>query len=156
MKSLLYLIIILFLVNCKSDNENQSVDIDTGLSISIVNNEGIDLLNPNDSSSIKEKNIKLFYLINGEKEEFFDADLDSPKGFGIYKDVDSYKIDIMPYIGNSNQITTTFIELEKGVLDTIKCKIEKTENRVLCSKVWFNSELKWEAYKTERFFTVVK
>lgn len=155
MKLIIYILTLLLSTSCGSD-ENDQVIVDTDINVSIKNSDGVDLLDSANPHSYREDSIKLFYIKNGEEVEVFDADMDYPKGFFIYKHENEYRMRIFPNIDKSEEFPLTYIKWNETTIDTIKCIIERKSNSQICKKVWFNNESVWEAYETERFFEIIK
>lgn len=156
MKNIFFIIIILFCSACSSDDNSDQMIVDTSINLSIRDSEGNDLLDPQTDNSYKESEIKLFYLKNGEEMEIFNSNLDYPKGFFIYKQENEFRMRIFPHTEMGEKFPTTYIKWNNSDIDTVKCNIEKTTSSEICTKVWFNNNIVWEAYETERFFKIIK
>lgn len=153
-----------FMSNCNKENTDMTV-VDLGIYISFIDNNGTDLLNPNNDVSYKENEIKVFHLLNGKKELFYKSNLDHPNGFFIVHDE---KISNYYYLGvgvndYDNGSTAnpyeaiTLLELSENVTDTITCKIEKGENSLLTRQVTYNGKVVWDwDDNTERRITIKK
>ena len=96
------------------------------------------------------------YLVNGLEQEVNNDDLAYPKGFFIYEDEEEFRIRIFPNTNKNIELPVTYIIWNDVDTDTIKCSIERKNNSEICTKVWLNENLAWEAYETERFFEIVK
>jgi len=154
MKYLFFFLSALFFASCTDDNEQ--VIVDTDINISVKDEDGNDLLNPDNSNSLNQNEFKIFYEINGEQIEFYDENLDYPKGFFVYQHENEFRIRIFPSTDKNALYLITYIEWSKMDTDTIRCEIERKESSTICKKVWFNEELVWQAYDTERFFEIIK
>lgn len=154
MKYLFFFLSALFFTSCTDDNEQFIVD--TAINISVKDVDEKDLLNPNNSNSLNQNEFKILYEINGEQIEVNDENLDYSKGFFVYKHENEYRIRIFPNTDKNDLYPTTYIEWSKMDTDTIRCEIERKESSTICKKVWFNEELVWQAYDTERFFDIIK
>ena len=155
MKYLIYFFMAPLFTSCSTNKSSQFI-VDTDINISIKDSEGNDLLNPAYPDSYQKGNIKLFHIINGEQIEIFDANMNYPKGFFIYKHENEYRIRVFPNTDKSEQQLITLIKWNETDTDTIRCNVERTSNSEICRKVWFNNEVVWEAYETERFFEILK
>ncbi|MHB1177585.1 MAG: hypothetical protein ACYCZO_04570 [Daejeonella sp.] len=147
MKSTLviFLALIFFSLGCKKNNQSAKFDRSTGIEISIKNAEGSDLLNPQNSGSIKAADIDIYFLKNGEKVRVFDGMMHLPESFEIKKyDNGKYflNVGLSEYPDNKN-ISTTYIEFKHRGTDTITVEIVKKPSVVYFTKLWYNSELKW-------------
>jgi len=156
MKSLFILLPIAFvLFSCHKKNDDKTI-IDTSIAISLKDNNGNDLLNPNNPNSYNTNTIKILYEIDGTQIEFYDSKLDYPKGYYIYKHENEYRIVIFPNDNDSQANPITYIKWNDIDTDTIKCKVDRKHNSEICTKVWYNGNLVWNNYDTERFFTITK
>jgi hypothetical protein len=140
---------------CESKDESKAAfSIDRAVKLSVKNHEGEDLLDPSNSNSYTEEDITVFYLVDGEKKKVFRPNLEISKGFKIYnwENTPGYRMTIFPNDLSEDDIRTTYIQWSKNDLDTMKTKIERRENMVWCRKVWWNGEVRWDAYpkKTEK------
>jgi hypothetical protein len=135
--------------SCSKKEEN-GFDLDLGLEISVVDKAGNDLLNPVSPNSFKESEIKIYYLLDGKKVEVFYSNYDHPRNFYIYQRGNEFRIAV---ILND---PITYIQWNNSDTDTIQCEVSRAEGSVVCRKVWFNGELRWDNYSTERFIKIVK
>lgn len=145
------------LFSCKDDNE--SFIVDTALDISIKDNKGSDLLDPNNPNSLNENDIKIIYEIDGEQIEVNKPNLDVSRGFFIHKVGSEYRIAIHLNTDKNTQYPVTYIKWNDTDTDTdtLKCEIErKNGNYEVCKKVWLNGEVVWDDYGIERFIEIVK
>ncbi len=155
MKYLIFLLSAMIFSSCNSD-DNDLVIIDTAINISIKDINGNDLLNPNNSNSFNENEFKILYEINGEQIVVNDDNLSYPRGFFVYQHDNEYRIRIFPNTNQNVDYPITYIKWDELDIDTLKCEIERKESSTVCKKVWFNEELVWQAYDTERFFEIIK
>lgn len=153
MKYLIFFLLTMLFTSCNSDESEQFI-IDTDINIAVKNSDGNDLLDSDSPNSIDENSIKIIYEINGEQVEVNDTDLDYSRGFFIYQHENEYRIRIFPNTSQSTEYPVTYIKWDDT--DTIKVDIERNRNSEICNKVWFNENLVWEAYETERFFEIIK
>ena len=144
-------------VACGKDDDC-CTNVDTGIAISVKDEDGSDLLNPNNPNAFQEKDIEISHLVDGEKKEYFKPNRDTPKGFSIYQDstIGSYIIQIVTDDDSSEDFPVTYVRWSADDTDTIRCEYQRTENSLVCTKVWFNNVVKWEAYETGRYFEIVK
>jgi len=142
--------------SCNKDEEKELVSFyhSTSFEVSIKNNAGEDLLDPNNPNSYNENEIKIFYLINGEMEEVYDALMDSPRNFFIFKSESEYKLRL--FLDYSTDFTTTYIKWNESEMDTIQAEIFKTEGLTAYSKAWYNNEIVCENARGGCFFEIVK
>ena len=105
------LMITILLLGCSknSDDENQ-FNLNNIIELGIENNNGIDLLNPNNAESFNESEIKLFYLINGNVEEVYSPTADLPRNFLIFEQNDNYRIRIFLNYSETEEFPTTYVQ----------------------------------------------
>lgn len=87
MKYLIYSFIIALLFSSCDDNENEEqvlVSIGSAFLMKIADNEGNDLLDPDNDNSFKIEDINNFYLIDGEKVRKFNEEMTYPKGLQLF------------------------------------------------------------------------
>jgi len=150
----LMLISAMIFLSCQE--EKNSTNIDTHIEIAVVDKNGNDLLNPSAENSFKEENIKIYYLINGVVEEVFYPNLDYPRCFRIYERDGIYRMRLSPNGNEKDEFPVTYIKWNETDTDTVKCNFSRGDNSLICTKVWYNGVLMWEAYATDRCITVVK
>lgn len=143
---LLYICTVLFsFLGCSlSGNNPSAIDDDTRIHFLFVDQEGNDLLNPDHPHAITEHNTDLYYLVKNEKQKVFEKNLDHPKHFHIWKSDETgfYYMTLFPNHNFTNNTSLTYIEFADSSTDTVKIEVEE-ENIWVCTKVWFNQQLKW-------------
>lgn len=165
MKNLIIIFMLIMLISC--DNNGSSDYMDTGIGVSIKDQQNNDLLNPETLNTYNTDSIAIFYLINGgeiEHEEYFesrDIYLDNPKGYSIYQENGEYRIGISTNISNPNpnddNLYTTYVKWNNSDTDTIDCEIEDNSYGVIVTKVIFNGEIVWQSsFGTERLIELIK
>lgn len=141
---------------CESEDENQFY-IDRKIDVTVKDNDGNDLLNPDKGGSFSEEDISILYLIDGEMKEVIRPNLEHPKNFFIFEHESEYRMRIFPNDQTDNDSPVTFIKWGENEIDTIKCHIETRENSIICTKVWINGELRWESESlTDRHLEIIK
>ena len=133
---LLFVVISLVVSSC--DNQSDCcalIDVDTR--IHYVNAAGENLINS--LEEFRESNIKVYFK-NGEDFEYvYNSNLDSPNMHRVDEDPDgNLVLTVYPsnyYEGNRS---TTLIELNNGVVDTLVGEFELGDNREICTKAWLN------------------
>ena len=159
MKNLIYIIAAIFVIGCSDDDEymvccNTGTHMD-GIEIAVKNENGADLLDPNNPEAYQENNIKLFYKVDGEIVEVYDSTLDSPRNINIYKHENEYRIGInLNYDRNEDQ-PITYIQWNETDRDTIKAQFhytgpEDSNYSFTIENLWFNGTEK------EPYFEIVK
>ncbi len=166
MIKLLVITTIIFLINSCEKGKNDMTIVELNMDISYKTHNGVDLLDPVNENSFKEDQINLYHYNNGESKLFYQENLDYPKGFYIYKEEglsDYYYLRITAPndYDNGSELNPyeaiTLIELDESIIDTIKCKIEKGANSLVCKQIIYNDSLVWDwEDNTERRFTIIK
>ena len=141
----LFLSFTFFSLNCKKSNQPARFALVVHSFISVKSVDGADLLNPQNSGSIKADDIDIYYLKDGKKERIFNSLADFPENFRIVKN-DNSRYSIKLFVSeypDSKSISTTYIEFKDRGTDTITAEIVKTPSAVYFTKLWHNSALKW-------------
>jgi hypothetical protein len=161
--TVLILLATLFMISCaKKDVENPDpitgINVETGFEIIYKNSLQNDLLNPKYEYGYNTGQIKLLNIIDGKPVEFYQGNLDNPKGYSIFyrADFNAYVLAVFGMQGSSMNKRedsdnyyyeiTSFLQLNKMDLDTVKMEIKQAKNLNywITQKVWYNDELKWD------------
>jgi hypothetical protein len=157
MKNMNYLFLLFFILygtSCSEENISEGYSISTAVKISVVDQQGSDLLDPDNENNLKSENIKIFHMIDGELTEFSEGYLDYPKGFLIYNPYDlgfneQYLFCLLATDASASTgeleslLPVTYIQWNETDMDTVKCQYYQTDNILECTKVWFNGVLVW-------------
>jgi len=144
----------LFISSCSQEGQPQFATVDMMAFITVVDEQGNNLLDPNQEGAFDPKDIKIFYERNGKMEEFYESHLDMRRNFRI--DPPEFDRDyIMALVLNSKKTVIQWNEMEA---DTIQAEISDNGASIIVRKVYHNGELKWngETAKTGRGFTIIK
>lgn len=146
MKTIFLILLTIFLTSCRdSDDTNAQLDnIDAGLEFSLKNTENKDLLDPNNPDHWDSSLFKIFYLINGEKQEVYFPNSDYPNGYNIYKQENEYRIAIFLNHSESEEKATTYVQWNNQDTDTIQASYDRTSYGVLQNTIWLNGIKVWE------------
>jgi len=167
MKNLIFLLLIsILIVSCSSDednNNNSAFNLDTGIVFLLTNELGEDLLDPTNPNAYLSETIKIYYLKeNGDVDEIYNSNLDSPRNFSIITPENSgsdiYAFQLFPntYIMEN---AVTYIEWNENETDTVKTNYRYGDNYTICSNVWYNNENLWTenpAVNSGRVFEIIK
>lgn len=133
--------IMLFIFSCKTDESN-SVFIDADVEISVINDLGEDLLNPQNANALDVSNIKVYYLdgkgnkkLQSQSNSFY---IIEPKGHIV----DRYLIRLflnMPSFQKSNP-AYTYIDFGDGIQYELKAHFIKLESATYYNQLWLNGE----------------
>lgn len=162
MRNFILLLMISFF-SCNSNDENQpsATNIDAVVRFYVLNNQGDDLLNPNNQNSIDTDNLKIYEIINGEEVEVNNPNMDAPKGFWISPPegkFDKYRLSLTLNILEDSNTTITLLKWSESDLDSFKAELEKGEDYIICKKIWVNDIKVWDMIEDgdERFFILQK
>ena len=159
MKTILSIFILaLVLSSCKKEKSNESV-FDVGVDITVKSKDGKDLLNPSTQNAYLAQNIKIFYLINGVKEEVFYENYDHPRNFMIYEKDGVYRMGLTLNYSSTEAYPITYVQWSENNTDTLKTEIFRESGIESCKDIWLNNNLVWknEDYeKGERKIEIIK
>jgi hypothetical protein len=136
--------------------------IDTSIDILVKDRNGKNLLDTTNTVHFKSKDIRVFRLIKGEKEEVFQSNLNGHQNFLILKNEGNGEtfLRFFPYEGEDNSIekgtrseeTINYIQWKVDDVDTILCSITRMKSSVFCDKVIFNGV---EKYNKDTYSTIL-
>lgn len=156
MKTLSYSLILIALMSfsCNENEQPQFATVDMMAFITVLDEQGNNLLDPSQEGSFKAKDIKIFYERDGKITEFFEGHLDMPRNFRI----DPPEFDreyIMALVLDSKKTVIQWNETES---DTIQAEIYDDGASIIVLKVYHQGELKWngETAMKGRGFTIIK
>jgi hypothetical protein len=133
-------LVIIFALTFESCEGNQlcCANIDTNVVIYYKNQEGLNLINS--SPDFAESKIKIYYKDGDKYKLIYRENLDIPGMFRVIKD-DSTNValNVFPsdYYTEKNQ-STTLIELNPNVVDTLVCTFDFSNNNSICTEAWLN------------------
>ncbi|WKV10530.1 hypothetical protein [Marivirga harenae] len=133
----LILAITILSMSCKEDNiTNDRIEID--MYFSLVDQNGNDLLDPNNANHIKESDIKLTY--------FMDSSLQNPESskelrFLNEKKDGLYMLSLVPNHTDNYEKPITHVEWGDFKKDTLKASVARSQGILAFAKVWLNNEL---------------
>lgn len=136
--------IMLFACSKSNEMEEQQYNLEVGVEFSVFNSQNEDLLNPENPNHLDVTAIKLFYVINGEKQEVYNPDLDSPRNFRIFKHENEYRIGVTLNHSETSSKTVTYIQWNNSDVDTIEATIKTAQNSLYKDEIWLNGLHVWE------------
>lgn len=158
MKWSLLILSICLLSGCLKKND-QGDYVDIYIDLKLENTQGSDLLNPDTENSYNQKDIKLFYLLNGIEHYHFCDNCDYQNHYHFYERDNRFVMRISPsYVTQEDgSDPVTYIQWNDNDRDTIQCHINRNKDgsKIFCSKVWYNDSLVYDNYY-ERYFTIIK
>lgn len=162
MKALTILVLMISLYSCKKNND--AVFDETGFDITYFDQNGNDLLDPNNPKSYKESNIDIYYLLDGIKVKQYQENLQSPEFFFISNEIRENKHFMVLHPNrkslDENNRAITYINFGNNEEDKVECEFQTYENssNIQVVKIWYNNELKWQ-YTTggsSRWIEIIK
>jgi len=156
MKKILVLLAIFSFFGCNKTTENSTV-LDVGFEFSVFNTQNEDLLDPATNNYYDEKEIKLFYEVDGEVKEVFLADMDYPRNFLVYKHANEYRIRVFMNHTETSEKPLTYIKWNDSDTDTIEATFERSRNDPKKRKVWLNGAEIWDwTQNEEEYYKMLK
>ncbi len=161
MKTVLSILLVsLVLSSCRKEEPKWGSVTSVGSMITVQNKAGIDLLNPSNSGAFLQQNIKIFYLINGVKEEVFHGNYDYPRNFYIEEVPDgSFRMCLGMNHSPTEEYPITYVQWSENDTDTLKTKIYREGGLTSCEDIWLNNKLVWkneDLAKRERSINIIK
>lgn len=106
----------------------------------------------NSTPEFDSSNIRIYFKDGDDFKYIYRVNLDAPNMHRLYEDERGNKIlTVYPsdlYVDNRS---TTLIELNPNVKDTLECEFELESNRQICTKAWLNG-----VEMDNRFIEVIK
>ncbi|WP_075349783.1 hypothetical protein [Algoriphagus marinus] len=155
MKNLKYLIVCLVLISfsCKENEQPQFATVDMMAFITVLDEQGNNLLDPNQEGAYYPKDIKIFYERDGKMVEFYEGYLTMPRNFRI--DPPEFGSDYLLALALDSE--KTVIQWNEAEADTIIAEIQDNASSVIVQKVYYQGQLMHELPTTKRRgFTIIK
>lgn len=142
---------IFFAVTSGCENKTDCcVIIDVDVQILYRNMQGENLINS--SAEFDSSNIRIYFKDGNEFKYVYRANLDAPNMHRLYTDENGNKIlTVYPSDLYEDNRSTTLIELNPNVKDTLECEFELESNRQICKKAWLNG-----VEMENRFIEIIK
>lgn len=154
MKKLIFFGIIFipgYIISCQEEIiSNTSVEVDENTIIYYYDNSGKNLLDSSTYNHFWTDSIHVFEVTNGVKTEVNNSKMEIPHNFRVLQDsLKNYYLDIF------FDTDTTFLQLNKNIIDTVIVKFYKASGLIRLDKIWYNGVLVWQ-WNTFREFSIVK
>ncbi|MCP4551458.1 MAG: hypothetical protein GY834_05335 [Bacteroidetes bacterium] len=159
-KLILMIILMRIIVGCTNkDTPLCCAGDDTLFEFSLINRDGLDLLDENITGSYNTENIRLYDLVENDEYLINNPNSDYPKGYSIIKRDEIYRI--RPSFSETNKLSKEgIIEWSVTRRDTIFLEmIQQSEDVKRLVKVKYNNEVVWDentANADYRYFQIVK
>jgi hypothetical protein len=145
MKKIIIVLAVFTLFSCNKSNEvEEQFNIYAGIEFSVFNSQNEDLLDTATANHIEASEIKLFYQVDGEIKEVFDANMQNPRNFMIYKHENEYRIGVSLNHTETSDKPVTYIQWNENDTDTIEVIFNRTPNAIIQDRIWLNGNLIWE------------
>jgi len=157
LKSFTLLYLSLIICSCKQSQPIPGIDFDTTLDLLIINKDGKNLLDSNTIGYYNKKDIKIYYMINGQKTEVYNPTLDAPRNFYIFKNESKgeYYFRVFVNSGADHEITSTYIQWRDNDIDTVKALIVRPSSNIIrCNKIWYNGIVTFDYDVSKSYFVV--
>jgi hypothetical protein len=130
-------ILLASLSGCNKNNGDCCTIVDVDVQIHYQTQSGENLLNSSDE--FDESKIKIYYKNGDDFEYIIRGNLDYPNMHFLYEDSDSNLIlTVFPSNFYVADFSTTLIELNENVTDTLVCEFELDSNKEVCKRAWLN------------------
>lgn len=149
--------------SCQKENSECCTVVSASFSFNIVNDEDDDLLDTNSYGSFPIEKMKLYYIIEDEKIEVYDVNMDSPRNIGLNTESSPISLWVGFHTGQQGftheeqglRIGTSIalIELNEFITDTIVAEWSAWENgNFVVYNIWYNGE----EHSPNEVFQVIK
>lgn len=150
-----------------NDDKVEAALFQSSVMLNILDNEGLDLLNSKTTNYYSFDNMKLYYLVDGEKKEVYDSNMDLPRNIALLTDVKPYALGMaLSYhvdsiIGEKDGFevgrSITYLELNKGDIDTIVSEWKRKPGYFVVDKIWYNNaEEAYDVRNSSEPYKVIK
>ena len=152
MKTIIMVLVIAVVALSCSKNEKpiKGFVYEVNVDFNILNQNGEDLLNSKTSGYFPFEDMKLFYLINGEKVEVFDPNLDFPRSIMLITETSPYTLRCFTS-SSENGFTheenglkigtaTAYLQLNVNDTDTLITEWTSGDYSFVNSEIWYNGE----------------
>ena len=139
-----FFLLLLTLESCDDNDSEASFNISNNVEISVVNEAGEDLLNPDHSSAIAVGQIKVYYELDGLKQEINRTNMDYPRMFALREPTPkNNRYSILLYLNTEDDSnpTTTFLEWNSNRTDVFKSSLISSDESFKSDKIWLNGRL---------------
>lgn len=125
------------IIGCGDSASTCCTIIDNAVSIRYINQEGQNLFS--NSLEYDESYIRIYYKNNNEFEYVYKGNLDHPNMHHVFKnDLGESVLMVFPSDYYDGNFSTTLIELNENVIDTLLCEFKLESNISAVKNVWLN------------------
>jgi hypothetical protein len=145
------------LVACnKKEVPTNGVAVEIYIDISYVDQNGNDLLNPENPTSYNPNDFGLYYLKNGKKTLYYMSNYNEPHGYSkvwYFPESKLYCFRLFP------PADTSYLQISNDITDTIRSSVEIYNGgaSMFLTKLWYNDSLVWpNDYSQAHNYIVIK
>lgn len=159
-KIILFLILIFFSSCSQNDNtaELNSTNVSLKYYIELKNKDGVDLLDPENSSAFDQNKIQI--IIKNKKSET--VNVINPSSQGLIKFLKKedgkggYFIDFSDCLFIDHSVSVVYLSLPNGDLDKITAIIKYDKNSIQKDEIFYNDQLVWNTTYISDLISIVK
>lgn len=156
MKKRIYCALLILLCSCGKDNPRICcMNVKGMLSIVYKNAAGQNLLDDTTPGHYSTKDMKLFHIIAGEKKVYYNHNSSVPSGLSIQKNTPA-RVDVGFNLNDERDIikkdkkvtvgeSTSIIQLNESVIDTVKIHWESRPGSLMITKAWHRNKLVFDS-----------
>lgn len=134
--NLVGLVLLLLIIVCCNKRSDCCTFIDVDLRIFYQDSSGHSLINSN--PFFQASNIQIYFK-NGDQFEYaFDSNLDYPNHFYVETIQSKEILRLFPSNFYKENRSTTLIELNKAIVDTLVCEFDLNNNNTILKQAWLN------------------
>lgn len=160
MKKILYFLILTILLGCNTNDDIKCLSYYVGTSVrfQVLDDEGKDMLDPKTPNHFDTSKIRIFYLLNNVKHEFYKGHLTNSRGYMIYEPENEKASRIAIHLNTEDKSkkTTTYVQWNEKITDTIEATFEITDCYIKRNKVWYNGKLIWDTTEDEGHNLIIR
>ena len=120
-----------------------------------MDQNGNDLLNQ--QNGIQSSNIITYYRKNGAWIEYYEENLDYPRGYFDYDTESGDYLALFPseyfYDGNISETKLLYSQTDSAI---VKTQFDLSNSNIICTKVWYNDSLVWQTSDGLRTIKITK
>jgi hypothetical protein len=146
------ILLVLFSITLSCANNDDSVIKELHIDLYVVDENGNDLLDPNNANTLRYDDISIYYVVEGKSIRVNNGTADTPKGFSINEPGGIYHNHWIRLYLNSEkgkEISTTMIKWSENDYDTLDVSFTKRGANIRRDKIWINKHLVWDSKNSE-------
>ena len=160
-KVMFFILILIIAASC--DETPSGINVANNVDIIVEDDQGNDMLDPENLDAYTDGDISIYYLIDGVKEYPFAGNLHYPNFYNIYTDppfFENYFLRVYAYFDSEKKVEypVTYIHWdEEGTdIDTLEFHFNYNGNSVTWDKLWLNGVEQSVDLGGHKMITIVK